>query len=119
MAKLLSDNTAARMLRAISATENSAPVSKGRLRRRIRTGGAGSVRSYVRITEVIDAANYIGNVLEGPDDDTVTDEGVIIRVDGAKSNPFGVDYSAFADGGSAEIDDVQTTVFYLDGYLLG
>jgi len=76
----------------------------------VETGGGGS-RSYVIITAVTSPSLYTGNVITSPDDSTVIDTGVTIKVSGALGNEFEVGYSAFAD----KVDDV----YYLDGFLLG
>lgn len=73
--------------------------------------GGGAERPYVIITSVIDAENYKGNVLGGPDDPTVKETGVNIKVPGATSNDFSVGYTAFSD--------LVSSVYYLDGFLLG
>ena len=81
---------------------------------------AGTTRAFVVITSVIDAATYIGDVLQSPNGGEVIKEGVSISVNGAASNEYQEGYSAFADvvnediGGGA-FDDV----YYIDGYLLG
>lgn len=73
--------------------------------------GGGAERPYVIITSVVDAANYKGDVLGGPDDPTVKETGVNIKVPGATSNDFSVGYTAFSD--------LVSSVYYLDGFLLG
>jgi len=74
-------------------------------------GGGGAERPYVIITSVIDAENYVGNVLGGPADATVQETGVTITVSGALGNPFEVGYKTFSD--------LVDGIYYLDGYLLG
>lgn len=114
MAKVLSDNTANRLMIALDVVDNLPAPTRGQSRRRVRTkskGGGGASRSYVIITSVTDAANYVGNVLTSPADPTVVKTGVTIQVAGAVANPFRVDYPAFAD----LVDDI----YYLEGDLLG
>ncbi len=90
-----------------------------RTRRRVRTGGPAAERKYVVITSVERPEEYTGNVIAGPYDDTISTTGVQIRVPGATSNEFEVGYEAYADASTQEIDGKQTTVYILDGYLLG
>ena len=113
MAKVLSDNTANRLMIALDEVDNLRKDPRGKTRRRIRTvsKGGGASRSYVVITSVTDAANYVGNVLTSPADSTVLKSGVTIQVAGAVANPFIIGYTAFAD----LIDDI----YYLEGDLLG
>jgi len=73
--------------------------------------GGGASRSYVIVTSVTDAANYVGNVLVSPNDATVLETGVTIQVAGAVANPFKVDYDAFAD----KVDNI----YFLEGDLIG
>lgn len=70
----------------------------------------GSARAYVVITAVTDAANYIGDVLSGPGQTTVTNTGVTIVVFGAEENPLSKGYTNFAD--------LVDGVYYLNGDLL-
>ena len=74
-------------------------------------GGGGAERPFIIITSVIDAANYIGNVLTSPDDPAVLKTGVIIKVPGATSNDYSVGATGFCD----LVDDV----YYLSGGGLG
>lgn len=74
-------------------------------------GGGGAERPYVIITSVIGPSEYIGDVLTSPDDPTVKESTVDIRVPGALANPFEVGYTAFSD----KVEDV----YYLEGDLLG
>jgi hypothetical protein len=112
MAKLLSNQHAEELPRIFEAVRNMDLPTRGRPIRRDRgIGGGGGSRSYVVITAVTDAANYVGNVITSPDDSTVIDTGVAIKVNGATANSFEVGYENFADN----VDDV----YYLDGSLLG
>ena len=113
MAKLLSDKTADRLHTVLEIVENlpEMPVAP---RRRIRTkskGGGGAERPFIEITGVIDAENYIGNVLTSPINSTVLKTGVFIVVPGALSNPFEIGYQTFSDF----VEDF----YYIDGFLLG
>jgi len=113
MARVLSENTYQRMMTSIGTTEGLAGPSRAPSVRRVRTGGtgAGSVRSYVKITAVTDPENYTGDILNGPDDETIKETGISIKVKGATANAFSIGYSDFADkSGDA---------YYLDGFLLG
>ena len=112
MAKLLSNQDAAELPAIFEAVRNMTTSTRGRPIRRDRggTGSAGS-RAYVVITAVTDPANYTGNVITSPDDSTVIDTGVDIKVTGAVSNEFAIGYEAFADN----VDGV----YYPDGFLLG
>lgn len=78
-------------------------------------GAGGGGRSWVIITSVTDAANYIGNVLSGPSG-TVSKEGVDIRVFNATANEFSEGYANFADKGT---DSEGNEAYYLDGAILG
>jgi len=111
MAKLLSNEHANELPEIFETVRNIQQASRGRPIRRDRGIGGGSSRAYVKITGVTDAANYIGVLLTGPEDDTVIKEDIVIRVKGATTNEFAVDYPAFAD----VVDDI----YYLDGTLLG
>lgn len=100
--------------RTINAVSDMAPKKNRKGRRRVRTGGIsddGGSRSYVVITSVSSPSSYTGDVLTSPDDSTVVESGVTIKVLGALTNAFEVDYSNFAD----KSDDV----YYLDGRILG
>ncbi len=112
MAKLLSNKTAERLHNVLDIVENlpAMPVAP---RRRIRTKskGGGAERPFVEITGVIDAENYIGNVLTSPINDTILKTGVFIIVPGALSNPFEIGYQTFSDF----VEDF----YYIDGFLLG
>jgi len=113
MAKLLSNRTARRLHDALDIVENlpAMPVAP---RRRIRTkskGGGGAERPFVEITGVIDAENYIGNVLTSPINSVVLKTGVFIVVPGALGNPFEIGYQTFSDF----VEDF----YYIDGFLLG
>ena len=57
MARVLSENTYQRMMTSIGTTEGLAGPSRAPSVRRVRTGGtgAGSVRSYVKITAITGA----------------------------------------------------------------
>ena len=72
--------------------------------------GGGGVRSYVTITASQSAESYTGNVVEGPEDSTVVEAGVSIRVKGATENALYEGYSGFADA----VNDI----YYLSGDLL-
>lgn len=72
--------------------------------------GGGS-RSYIEITSVTDAANYIGIVLNNPIDLETIKSGVAISVPGAITNEFQVGYRDFAD--------LSNGIYYPDGTLLG
>jgi len=114
MAKVLSDNTANRLMIALDEVDNLRKDPRGKTRRRIRTvskGGGGAERPYVAITAVTDAANYVGNVLTSPSDSTVLKSGVTIQVPSAEGNPFIVGYTTFSD--------LVNDIYYIDGYLLG
>ena len=113
MARVLSENTYQRMMTSIGTTEGLAGPSRAPSVRRVRTGGtgAGSVRSYVVITTIIDAENYTGDVVVGPEDLTVTTANVSIKVVNATTNPYQIGYSAFSD--------VVENTYYIDGNLLG
>ena len=111
MAKLLSNQHAEELPRIFEAVRNMEQSTRGRPIRRDRGIGGGGSRSYVIITAVTDAANYTGNVITSPDDPTIIDTGIAIKVSGAGSNPFEVGYAAFMDS----VDDV----YYADGFLLG
>jgi hypothetical protein len=113
MAKVLSDNTANRLMIALDVVDNLPAPTRGQSRRRVRTkskGGGGAERPYVVITSVTDAANYVGDVLTSPADPTVVKSAVTIKVKGALSNPFNIGYESFSD----LVDDI----YYLDGLLL-
>ena len=100
------------MMTSISTTEGLAGPSRAPSVRRVRSvGGGGSVRSYVRITAVIDPENYTGDILNGPDDTTEKETGITIKVKGATANAYSIGYSNFADKSG--------DVYYLDGSLLG
>lgn len=71
----------------------------------------GAERPFVIITEVIDAATYIGNVLTSPDDSTIIKSDVSIKVRGATSNDYSVDADGFCD--------LVDAVYYLSGGVLG
>jgi hypothetical protein len=107
----VSDEMAGRIRESVAYTENIGNPTRPTKRRivRQRGGGGGGVRSYVVITAVTDAANYIGNILSGPGGDVVT-AGVSIKVFGAEENPLSVGYNNFAD----KVDDV----YYLNADLL-
>lgn len=75
----------------------------------VETGGGG--RAYVIITAVTSPTAYVGNVLKGPDDATVKETGVDIKVKNATANEFNIGYDTFAD----EVDGT----FWIDGDLLG
>ena len=75
----------------------------------VETGGGG--RAYVVITAVTDAANYVGDVITGPDDPTIITVGVAIKVKNATSNEFNIGYDDFAD--------VIGEIYWLDGDVLG
>ncbi len=75
----------------------------------VETGGGS--RAYVVITSVTDAANYIGDVIVGPNDPTILTADVEIKVQGATANEFEVGYSNFSD--------VVNEIHYLNGGLLG
>jgi hypothetical protein len=112
MARVLSENTYQRMMTSIGTTEGLAGPSRAPSVRRVRSvGGGGSVRSYVKITAVTDPENYTGDILNGPDDETIKETGVSIKVKGATANAYIVGYTAFADKSG--------DVYYLDGFLLG
>lgn len=81
----------------------------------VETGSFGS-RVWVEITEVTDAANYIGNSLKGPGGDLIEEE-VTIQVLNATENAFEEGYSNFAD--FTEDEESGDRTYYLDGYLLG
>tara|TARA_R110002167_G_scaffold256475_1_gene462849 strand:+ start:1991 stop:2332 length:342 start_codon:yes stop_codon:yes gene_type:complete len=113
MAKLLSNETASELPAIFEAVRNLTANTRVLPRRRIRSlggGGSGS-RAYVVITAVTDAANYVGDVITGPDDATIITGGVAIKVKGATANAFEVGYPNFAD--------VVGDVYYLDGSVLG
>ena len=76
----------------------------------VETGGGGS-RAYVIITAVTDPANYVGDVITGPDDATIITVGVAIKVKNATANEFAIGYPNFAD--------VVGDVYWLDGFVLG
>jgi hypothetical protein len=115
MAKLLSDRSAQRLGPALDAIESSAPRKGRSPRRRIRSNGAGSVRSWVVITGVTDAANYTGDVYDFPEGEAV-ENNVIIQVLGATQNPFQTGYGSFADKSTNAQGD---EIYFIDGYLLG
>ncbi len=112
MAKLLSDKTADRLHNVLDIVENmaDAPVAP---RRRLRTKskGGGAERPYIEITGVIDAENYIGNVLSDPISANIIKTGVFIVVTGALTNPFEIGYRTFSDF----VEDF----YFIDGFLLG
>lgn len=70
----------------------------------------GSARAYVVITAVTSASVYVGNVLKGPGQATITSTGVAIQVFGAEENPLSIGYPNFAD--------LVDGVYYLNGDLL-
>lgn len=74
-------------------------------------GGGGGSRAYVVITAVTDAANYVGDVIAGPDDPTIITADVAIKVKNATANEFAIGYPNFAD--------VVGDVYWLDGFVLG
>ena len=113
MAKLLSDRTAQRLHNVLDIVENL-PEAQAQPRRRIRTkskGGGGAERPFVVITSVIDAATYVGNVLDNPTDLNVTLTDVSILVTGATSNDYSIGATGFCDF----VDDF----YYLSGGVLG
>lgn len=104
--------TAQEIIRTIEEVKNLTMRKNRAPNRRVRSvGGGGAERPYVVITAVTDAANYTGNVITSPDDSTVIETGVIIKVPGAVDNEFDVGYKAFSD----KVGDN----YYIDGYLLG
>lgn len=102
---------------SIGATEGMPTEARAPSARRIRSigGGGGGTRSYVAITAVTDSANYIGDILNNPEDATIIKTGVNIKVIGATANAYTVGYKAFADSGT---DDLGDTYYYIDGFLL-
>jgi hypothetical protein len=117
MAKLLKDETAKRLIPALDAVEAMAQPRNRATRRRVRTsGGAGGAsRSWVVITSVTDAANYIGTEQKGPSDSTVVKSGITIKVYGATANEFTEGFKAFAD----KVKENGADVYYIDGAILG
>ena len=116
MGSILSDKTADRLPGALDAIESLKMPKVRTSRRRVRSvGGGGSVREYVTITSVIDAANYIGDVYDRPGGEVV-DTGASIQVLDAVSNEYEEGYSAFADKST---DSNGDDVYFIDGYLLG
>ncbi|MEE9352576.1 MAG: hypothetical protein V3U78_09970 [Thiotrichaceae bacterium] len=118
MSKLLSDQTASRMLNSIQVTENLTSQTRAPKRRivRQRRASGGGTRSYVIITSFIDAENYIGNVITSPFDSTIITPDVKIVVKDGTTNAFDVGYTNFAD--LTTFTD-GTERYMLDGYLLG
>lgn len=112
MAKMLKDSTAKELPAIFETVRNIQQQTRTQPRRRIRSLGGGGTRAYVVITNNDDGpAEYVGDVINGPDDPTVKTADVVIKVSGATANDFEVGYSNFADKSG--------DVFYLSGGLLG
>ena len=107
----VSNELGARIKQSVAYTENIGNPNQPTKRRivRQRRGSGGGVRSWVIITASTSAANYTGNVLDGPGGDVVTTD-VVIKVFGALENPLAAEYANFAD----KVGDI----YYLNADLL-
>jgi hypothetical protein len=112
MPYLLSDRDGEELPAIFESVRNIQNTTRGRPIRRDRGGQGGSAsRAYVVITSVTNESYYIGNVIGGPDDPTVSTADVSIRVKGATYNAFEVGFVSFSD--------VVDGIYYIEGFLLG
>lgn len=79
-------------------------------------GGTAGTRVFIIVTAVISAAEYTGNVVTSPDDSTIVDTAVTIKIYGGLFNALEVGYAAFAD---ATVDTEGVKTYYFDGAVLG
>jgi len=108
----ISDKTKQRWNDVADIVENlPEPPVAPRRRPRTKSKGGGAERPYVEITGVIDAENYLGNVLSDPISANIIKTGVFIVVTGALTNPFEIGYRTFSDF----VEDF----YFIDGFLLG
>lgn len=75
----------------------------------VETGGGGA-RAYIEITEEVETAIYLGNILVGPEDSNILEEGVNIRAVGLVDNGLAVGDRAFVD----KVGDI----YYIQSVLL-
>ena len=104
---------------SIGATEGMPTEARAPSSRRIRSigGGGGSVGAFVKVTQIITAAKYIGDLyLEGPYQTAASEIGINIEIYGATTNPLSIGEGGFAVKSK---NSSSEDTWFIEGLLLG
>ena len=109
----ISKEKAREIQRTINDVSNIVSLKNKKGRRRVRTGSRQQdvgPRPYVRVTSEIELGSYLGNVLAGPEDDTIIESGVSIKVKGLVANGL--------EAGDEGFSDKVENTYYIQSLLL-
>ena len=106
------------MVTSIGATEGMPTEARAPSARRIRSiGGGGSVGAFVKVTQIITAAKYIGDLyLARPYQTAASEIGINIEIYGATTNPLSIGEGGFAVKSK---NSSSEDTWFIEGLLLG